>query len=204
LTDAATQSDTEELRQEGLGRPRLGHALSLTEDDTGNIARTAPSGFPLVDGDYHVRLIWKYLGGGSGSQVLFELQDENDATRRIKIIQEPGGGLTVEFTSAYTPLLGFTVNNDEWNLIDIGVDRDGAGGNAAGFIFINGVDFTPGAHTSTIDDVREGAGVALLNGIPAAAGSSADKVEMAFAGIALERTIDLNRHLIDALALGVR
>jgi hypothetical protein len=195
-TTFETDQQTNNVRPEGLGRPRLNTAL-LPGATTDQAYRGTPSGFPVVDDDFHIRLIVK-PSLAVGTADLFALEESAARLLKVGLV---GDDLVLTATSAYALTFADVIKLDEWNLIDFSVDRDGAGGNAQMIALVNGADLGAAAHGSTITDIAVNATVALWGDFANTNGAA--NAAMVFGGIALGSTMALARHRVDALALGV-
>jgi hypothetical protein len=193
---------TEEVRQEGLGRPRLNHGISL---DTASGTFTSAAGFEEIDGDFHLRAVFKLRSGSDDVQPILAIADPSAPTLRATISVDAAaaapGDLELQATTPYALSFAGAVANDRWHLLDFVVDRDGGpGGVALAFVFLDGLDLSAAAHSSTIADIPEGAVVHLLSDPDG--GNAAINTRLAFAGIS-DQIVTLAEHKLDALALGL-
>lgn len=194
--------DTEELRREGLGLGRTGHAIEPGEDTT--TIRTS-AGLPVVDDDFHIRVIFRVNSAPAVDQDIIFVEDPDDGTLQISVTV--GGAnpddLILRATTGYIRTFTNAVPLDRWNVLDFQVDRNGGGGGEALMIArLNGTDLSATAHTSTIPDIPVGATVALF-GDRALTNGAAEDTRMAFAGIAIGRLVTEGRSQVDAASLGL-
>lgn len=196
VTDAEASGATAPLRPEGLGIELVGHALVVTAAG-GGAEVASPSTADAIDGDLHVRLVFRVdTDAAAGAQVLFTMADGTDPTKVLEVAVDPANGdLTVTAPSGYTLTEAAAVALDRWHLLDLSLDRDGAGGNALLVAQLDGVDLGLAGHGAVVDDIPEGFSVTLLDG--------AEVSRLAFAGLARGRVLALDAHRFAAAALGV-
>lgn len=195
------EAETDNLRPEGLGRPRLDRAMRPTDTDV-RVYRGAPSGLEAIDGDVHLRLIFRVDSTGIVDQRFFYLTDEFDATRLLGIEVDPvNGDLTLHAPNAYDLTLAAAVARDRWHLLDVSLDRDNGSGNAQFVVQLDGAAIAAAAFVGPVDDVRVNAAVTIFDDMLFA--GAATETRLVFVAVTRGRIMTLARHVVDALALGV-
>lgn len=200
--DISLDLSTDEVRREGLGLSRTEHAIAPT--DTTTLIRVG-AGTPVIDGDFHIRLVFKVSDSPTADQDLFFLEDPDNPALQLSVTV--GGvnpdDLVVRMTTGYTRTFTNAVSFNRWNLLDVHVDRNGGGGGESLMVVVlNGTDLSATQHTSGIADIPVGSGIALF-GDAALTNGAATSTKMAFAGLALDRILPPGRSLLDAAALGL-
>jgi hypothetical protein len=186
------------MRSEGLGRPRIDR--SIRPDPAG---ATTPQvfrsgGLALIDDDFHIRLIMR-PSTGIGTRTLFAIEYSSTLRVAIGVVDDD---LTLVLTSGYTLSFPNVLLLDDYNFLDVSVDRDGSGGNALAIVYLNGIDLLAPAHSMTIPDIPAGAGASIFDGRIVAVGAAA-AMDFAFVGFEHDRIMTLARHRLDAFALEV-
>jgi hypothetical protein len=191
---------TNAVRPEGLRQPRIDRAFHpATTADL--VYRSSPSGFAAVDGDLHLRIVFRVDSGGTQTQRLFFLEDPDDATLRFGVEVSTSGGLTVYAPSGYAETVAAAVVLDRWHLLDVSLDRDGSGGNALIIGLLDGSDLAVAAYSAPVSDIPAGAEVTVFD--DAAHAGAATETSIAFLALTRGRVLLVAQHVVDALALEV-